>query len=299
MANYERKILIPYLQNVCSMEMACMRIRRNIQHYEGQIKKTNQSIEKCMIEPKKPRQKDFCSSSIGIWVSGTLLAALFFITGTGMSGMSLIPGLIVYSIPLLVTCFLAASTSALVADYRDGKKNYEAALRMYEQEARNYQINQQKLPQYKQQLAAQQKLLDVQKSQLTRARSTLQGLYNVNIIPNRYRNIHVAYYLYDYFASTRETDLDKIVQTMLLDEIIQRLNKIIAQNEEIILNQRMQMAMQEQQNKMIAENHRQEMKRLARMEQNQERQMDYLQMIDRNQEVTNFFLAADFLSKRR
>lgn len=60
----------------------------------------------------------------------------------------------------------------------------------------------------------------------------------------------------------------------------------------------MQMAMQEQSNRMIAENHRNEMKRLASMERNQEIQMDYQNMIARNQEVMNFFLAADYLRKK-
>ena len=92
--------------------------------------------------------------------------------------------------------------------------------------------------------------------------------------------------------------MEKTIQTMLLDEIIQRLDKLIVQNQEIILNQRMQMAMQEQSDRMIAENHRREMKRLASMERNQELQMDYQQMIARNQEVTNFFLAAEYLRKR-
>ncbi|MBR2047546.1 MAG: hypothetical protein IJ960_03020 [Oscillospiraceae bacterium] len=76
------------------------------------------------------------------------------------------------------------------------------------------------------------------------------------------------------------------------------MDELIRQNQEIILNQRMQMAMQERQNRDIAENHRQEMKRLASMERNQELQMDYQNMIARNQEVTNFFLAADYLRKR-
>lgn len=123
--------------------------------------------------------------------------------------------------------------------------------------------------------------------------------YSVNIIPSRYRTIHAAYYLYDYFESGRETDLDKIIQTMLLDEIIPRMDKLIMQNQEILLNQRRQLALQEQQNRAIAKNHREQMRRIARMERNQELQLDYQRMIERNQEVTNFFLAADYLERHR
>ncbi len=42
--------------------------------------------------------------------------------------------------------------------------------------------------------------------------------------------------------------LDKILQTMLLDQIVERLDRIIdQQGREIILNQRMAMALQEKQ----------------------------------------------------
>lgn len=124
-------------------------------------------------------------------------------------------------------------------------------------------------------------------------------MYGVNIIPNKYRNPHAAYYLFDYFNSCRENDLDKVIQTMLLDDIIKRLDHIIAQNEEILLNQRYQIALQEGQNHMIAENHREQMLAIARMEANQQLQTDYQQMIVQNQAVTNFFLTYDFLTKKR
>lgn len=299
MANYERKILIPYLQNVCSMEMACVRIRRNIQYYESQIKKTNQNIQICTTAPSKPVEKDHrrhSSVETGVLLACIVACIVAFLTTLGDVSTFLDVG--VLFITGCTALFGSLKALELISENHEDKETYRSAKKSYEKNMLIFESNQQKIPQYKQYLAAEQKRLDVQKGQLTQARSTLQRLYSVNIIPNRYRNIHVAYYLYDYFSSTRETDLDKIVQTMLLDEIIQRLDRIIAQQEEIILNQRIQIARQDQQNQMIAENHRQEMRRLARMEHNQERQADYLQMIDRNQEVTNFFLAVDFFSKK-
>ena len=171
------------------------------------------------------------------------------------------------------------------------------ATEKYKRELCDFDNKQKKLPQYRNRLNEEKKQLSILKSQLVSAKMMRDNLYGVNVIPSKYRNIHAAYFLYDYFNSTRETDLDKIIQTMLLDEIIQKLDKIIAQNEEIILNQRMQLALQKQQNEMIAHNHREEMDRLARMERNQERQMDYQNMMVCNQKVTNFFLEADYLRK--
>ena len=132
---------------------------------------------------------------------------------------------------------------------------------------------------------------------LFRSKTNLAAAYGVNIIPNKYRDIYVAYYLYDYFSSSRETDLDKILQTMLLDQIVERLDRIIDQQEEIILNQRMAMALQEKQSEQLQQNHRAQLQAIARVEQNQQLQNDYLAMIDTNTRITNFFVTADYINK--
>ncbi|WP_455501165.1 hypothetical protein [Gemmiger sp.] len=128
-------------------------------------------------------------------------------------------------------------------------------------------------------------------------KSNITTAYGVNIIPNKYRDIYVAYYLYDYFSSSRETDLDKVLQTMLLDQIVERLDRIIDQQEEIILNQRMELALQEKQSAQLQENHRAQLQAIARVEQNQQLQSDYLAMIDTNTRITNFFVTADYINK--
>lgn len=179
---------------------------------------------------------------------------------------------------------------------RTERKNQEAEENYYRW-CENYKKNIAQLPLTQKQLQDKQQYLYTLNNRLRAAQKLRSDVYSVNIIPSRYRNIHAAYYLYDFFNSARETDLEKVIQTMLLDEIIQRLDRIIAQNEEIMLNQRMQLAMQERQNKMIAEHHREEMKSIARMEKNQQLQLDYQDMIAKNQMVTNFFLEADYLRK--
>lgn len=298
MAQYERKILVPYLQDVCSMEMACIRIQRNIQATQARINSIEQWLLGCSNTPKKPVRFSF-----GIGMDSSVDSILYFFGG--MIGCILgiimiwklgISGIILGLVPMVLSVF---AIWYAIDNARANSDRYKAAVVRYKNEVQDLEYHVQKAPQYRQKLAAEQRLLDTQKRQLNQAKALRQRLYAVNIIPSRYRNVHVAYYLYDYFATTRKTDLDKIIQTMLLDEIIQRLDKIIAQMEEVIINQRIQMAMQEKQNQMIAENHRQEMQAFARMERNQERQMDYQNMIARNQEVTNFFLAVDYIRKSK
>jgi len=180
------------------------------------------------------------------------------------------------------------------------KEGSEAAQRDYEREYEEYgkavrfnKLLEENLPAQRSLLQQNTQKLNELKSKLHKARILRENIYDVNIIPTQYRDIYSAYYLYDYFKSGRENDLDKIIQTMLLDEIRRQLQTVVMQNEQILLNQRMQIALQEKNNEMLAANHEQEMRQLAKMESNQQLQKDYQKMIMENQMVTNFFLAEE------
>ena len=134
-------------------------------------------------------------------------------------------------------------------------------------------------------------------SHLQEAKENLQSVYSVNIIPNKYRSVYVAYYLYDYISSSHETDIDRVLQTMLLEQIIAKLDKIIAQQEEIILNQRMQLAKQDALLAQSKKQHEEQMKAISNLEENQQMQNDYLAMTEANTRITNYFVTADYINK--
>ena len=134
-------------------------------------------------------------------------------------------------------------------------------------------------------------------SHLQEAKEKLQSVYSVNIIPNKYRSVYVAYYLYDYISSSHETDIDRVLQTMLLDQIIAKLDKIIAQQEEIILNQRMQLAKQDALLAQSKKQHEEQMKAISNLEENQQMQNDYLAMTEANTRITSYFVTADYINK--
>ena len=56
------------------------------------------------------------------------------------------------------------------------------------------------------------------RKRLQEAKEKLQSVYSVNIIPNKYRSVYVAYYLYDYISSSHETDIDRVLQTLPFSE---------------------------------------------------------------------------------
>lgn len=297
MANYDRQVLVPYLQDVCCVEMLCRKLELDIERYRGEANKFANWANGEYKNPPKPNRNDYSKgddSGTGEAVVGGVicLIGLFLCT---------LPILILLGIPAIIVGLIMI-WSGLSQDKEasnNGDARYKEAVAVYERKVADNQRNRMRKPEWKatsERWRAQERQAE---KNLHNARVMRDKLYSVNIIPSRYRTIHAAYYLYDYFDSCRETDLDKIIQTMLLDEIIKRMDKLIVQNQEILLNQRRQIALQEQQNRAIADNHREEMRRIARMERNQERQLDYQHMIERNQEVTNFFLAADYLERHR
>lgn len=299
MASYDRRILVPYLQDVCTTELLCVKLTREIDECQKRIANLNGQINRKVTDPVKPRLAD-CEDNGSASDSGgiAMIIWIFIFVGAGAWLWKWTP--LGASVPIAIALIMLCGwISESNAQRKSAQKKYDTEMYWYEKKIQDNEAWRNNLPQYRIALQRERQYLDVLNQHLIEARSLRNDVYGVNIIPSKYRTVHVAYYLHDYFSTCRENDLDKIIQTMLLDEIVQRLDIIIMQNEEIILNQRIQLAMQEQQNRSLAEHQRKELQTLARMERNQELQMDYQHMIAKNQAVTNFLLAADYLRKTR
>lgn len=299
MANYDRQFLVPYLRDVCTSELICSKLENEIQLTKMHISNLNSALAKQYVTPPKPKQDHFVtdgSEYVPFFVIGIIAVAIASFVWYKLSWIELFAFVAVLGF-IFGGFMIVCGIIGYFEEKGQVEVKYQEALARYEQIKNENEKMLSFQPKQRENLAKYQRELPKLESQLIRARYLRSSVYDVNVIPKQYRNIYAAYYLYDFFSSGRETDLEKVIQTFVLEEIKQRLDKIIVQNEQIILNQRVQMAMQEQQNCAIAENHREQMRRLAKMESNQELQLDYQRMIEKNQEVTNFILAADFYKK--
>lgn len=291
MANYDRRFLVPYLQDVCSIELLCTHLENEIEHCNQDICFYTDKVNQKIVDPPYPRITDYHEDAS----NGLCGAAVF----TVIALIGLWIGWNIIGIPIMIYGGIGifAGVSDSLEKRGISQSRYNDGIRRYNEIVANNSKIRAKIPQYKTSLEIKRQELSALKIRLNEADATRKNIYSVDIIAKKYRDVSVAYYLYDYFNTSRETDLDRIIQTLLLDEIKQQLAKIIAQNEEIILTQRYQIALQEQQNRIATENHRRELQQFARLERNQELQTDYLNMIEANQETTNFFLAADYINK--
>lgn len=293
MANYNREILVPYLRDVCSVEMLCQKLTRDMESCQFKINNCRTNLNREIVAVEKPQLWHYIIIPMLLVVLGivSLLMGYFTITFAKRIRMGTLLQIVIF---IFAACgiFYGAIMFGkdMASDYWSARHKYQKAIEENEKINREFSGYMTSLKQAEERSA-------VLKRQLGGAQTLRERVYGVNIIPRRYRNVYVAYYLFDYFSTSRETDLDKVIQTLLLDEIKQRLDKIVSQLETALLNQRYQTALQERQNEMIASNHREQMKRMARMEHNLEMQTDYLSMIEQNQNVTNFILTMDFLYK--
>lgn len=88
-------------------------------------------------------------------------------------------------------------------------------------------------------------ILPLVENDLTKTCDLLDTAYAVNIIPAKYRNIYAAYFLYEYISTSTVT-LSEALYHCDLDEISKKLDTIIEQQQEIIMELARSNALNEQ-----------------------------------------------------
>ena len=294
MAQYNHEVLVNYLRDVYSMELLVRKIQENIYSTRKDIQHEQAIVAKAESTPiptenELSPKKDISPYLIAGFI--TLFISLGFFT---LPTVGALLGLLGISVSIAIF-FWAGSVSS------DNTESQEIERRIIKESFQNdieeYENLLALANSYRAILPSQINDYNTTVSHLQEAKEKLQQVYSVNIIPNKYRTIYVAYYLYDYISSCRETDVDRVLQTMLLEQIIAKLDKIIAQQEEIILNQRMQLAKQDYLIAQSKQQHTEQMKILYGLEKNQQIQNDYLAMTEANTRITNYFVTADYINK--
>lgn len=297
MANYNHEVLVNYLRDVYSMELLVRKIEDDVHSTGEDVEYLQTLIEKADSTPVpqkgtiSPPKDIFPSLAKGCVTLGILICLLLFSPDSGFLG--LIAALCLYlSLGFFIYAGFIASNNA-----KKQKMEKEAVEETYQEEKKDYERMMALANEGRPDLPNQIDDYNAAVSHLQEAKEKLQSVYSVNIIPNKYRSVYVAYYLYDYISSSHETDVDRVLQTMLLEQIIAKLDKIIAQQEEIILNQRMQLAKQDALLAQSKKQHEERMKAISNLEENQQMQNDYLAMTEANTRITNYFVTADYINK--
>ena len=294
MARISREFLVPYLQNLCSLYIADEKIKNKIRNLENRIYHVTKGVEKeCWPA---------CADQISV-VNGTVVfcffAAAFFGLGIFsaialMAEVESIPWLILFfSVPMFLF-FLIGGISKIRANQeynREEEQRYKHGInRCYAAREHNEQVRQKELP------GLQTELQEAQ-AELEKVNNVMRQVYAANIIPLKYREFYAIVYLYDWFVHGASDNLDMALNTFVLEEIKDQLDRIIENQSEIILNQCRQMALQQQTLKAQEEHNEIMIRKIDQIiESNDQRNM-YLDMIECNTAATAYFAAADYLNK--
>lgn len=293
MARYNRDFLVPYLRDVYYIECVGNRLNNEISEVENDIKRNNYELNH-ITPPQKPQIENKASYSEdgGIMVVVVAIIAVVInkyiyncinkeVTGifeTIIAGIMTLFGkytlLVIFFIINAILFWIGFSKLYDIYKYNKNiKEEYKQNMNKYRQELSDFKKNYNWIVrQYQERGAA----LEQQRQYLAKRRKEAAELSKD---------------LYDYFSTSREDDLDKIIQTMLLEKIIEQLKSVIGKMNEALENQREQIALLSESNEIAERSRMDNINHLLAIERNQEKREDYERMTVANSLVTNFILA--------
>lgn len=291
MARMNREILVPYLQDVCALHLA----KKKCQDEIAALRAEAYSINKREVLPQPTAPKTgmitgwmlvvylggiaaVCGVVLGFW--GLLVGVVDSASGDGygrLSDVLIIGGLITAVVGLAINVI-----SALVHSGVEETK-YQQKIEYWKQESVNRKANAN--AQY---LRISNGIRSIE-GQISVIDGLLTRAYSANLIPSRYRDIYAAVYLYDWFSTGMSDDMDMALNTYVLEQIKSRLDTIIRNQSEQIINQRTILANQARSMNMIERNAQEMRAKVSRMNESLEKQNVYLKMIDSNVAATRYF----------
>ena len=294
MAKYDRTFLVPYLHDICALYLLEGKLTASIYQREKTIRKFQQG--KVAQEPKKPVLEDDSIGCLGAIIIAFFVQLVVCAVSLPFVGIDLPPFFVF--ILFIGLGFFGWLSYAVVTESIEAKRinksksyEYEKALKEYkrysEQLQREHKHELSLIPGLRAEIAILQTELD--KVVALREKS-----YNANVIPRYYRNKYVAVYLYDWFSSSAADDIDHALSMFVLEEIKARLDKIIENQSEIILNQRIALANQQRESEDRRKFETQMMNKLQSMHATEEENLRYQRMIESNTAATAYFAAANY-----
>lgn len=282
MAKYDRKFLVPYLENLCALHLA----QEQIQDKYNRDKRENRNIElqsEALEAPDGPYLEDTGLQVMGI-VVGAILVVISWLDILIISFLAGLAGWFMLIVGTIWYISTKRKNDEAEADYA-----HEYALYAQQRKELDKALEHSELALF----ASASIYTDRNKSII----EVLDKMYAVNIIPRRYRDKYAIAYLYDWFSTGGSDDLDMALNTYVLEEIKERLDIIIDKLSQSLLNQRIMIAQQYQTMEMQQQYHQEMMDKLSQIQTTEEEHSRYLGMIEANTTALTYFAAADYLRK--
>lgn len=332
---YNRNILVPYLKYVKEIEMIYEILGEKKNIYSQNINLLNNQILQLRTEKTEHNQKINHFDNIKLILGSTAIALclpiityvialiIYIIVGL-VESLSRILGIINLDfwpeswnwvdswklskpwnmLGVKITCVISilimlASVITVIFDIKDtilqnkNNKLESVKIQKYNLNLSNIKYNE---------LVVTKKTFENIKIEYNQVCKKRKEIYSANIIPDQYRDVYSVTYLYRYFSTSKENDLDKVIQTLLLDNIQHTLIDI---KEEIISINSSFTSMNNYLNNITGKINElnftslENQKKIAEIEKNSELQNNYLDVIKCNTKAAAYFNAATYLNSFR
>ena len=289
---YDRKILVPYLTELYGLEVTYQSLKNKSSKYSKLVEKEeyNVSLSYMLNEiitapnTKMPQKKS---------IIGTVLICLVLWFVLGIMNDTL--GTFVF----LASIFIIGGTKQFnnedyqkrLAKYHEEMEEYQKKFSVLEKNKNIIRHSQSVLPEHQ----ATKKKINIE---LNSCQDVKDNAYNLNIIPVQYRNLGSIAYLYEYFSTSQATNLDQVIQTMLLDDVRQRIQNIENQLNQMLSNQqRIYEKLSDIQRTASYISRQLDVIELTLQEQikNSQEQTRYLKMIKTSTEISNYLQLGTYL----
>lgn len=236
MAKYDRRILLPYLQNLYCLELSIQQQRQGLEQYRNALAHLEERLAND-VEPK-----DAPPPSPAVPILFGCISLIFCCSCAIFSVMAAKEPRIwiaAIAVVLLALIFLGLFLRSL-GKFNRRNQAYRAILKQripFEQRDKYHRWLEQRIIRVRERMNAAAAMMD-------EAVTLRRSLYDLNVIPVQYRAMPAAEYLYDYFVSTKADDLDTVISSYAVSLLYPEVAQDEPRNAVRILNQRIRTAEQ-------------------------------------------------------
>ena len=303
MAKRPREILVPYLQSLCSCHILEHKLKSEYDEKLTQLRNCEAILNKKLKLPAKPPLNSPTEGSgcaIFVAVLMTALTLMLIIAESVLArenalndAGSILAGFTVFA--LVITLGLWIYVAYCISGVREeNQAKQEKHIIDCAVEERRYK---REMEYANASIADFRKEFTVVEKQLAEVRHLLEELYDSNLIPSQYRNIYAIMYLYDWFRSSMADDLEQALSMFVLEEIRERVDVVIKNQGNMILNQQLMISNQYKSMEERRKLNEEMIQRLDAIQATEEEHLRYLDMIESNTEATAYFASADYIQK--
>ena len=305
MAKYNSEFLQIYLKDLYALYMAERNASRKA--YNAYVSAESLKRNGCQL-PLKPTMEDYVPSGsdggILIIISWFFAAICVYIVPSSLFfafyEKSFSPVLFAFMFSLFTFLLWSFGKKREKRYYdelnerkRVAKEKYQIQCDQYDKECVEIQENKNReIRKYNKQI----RYWNTEKDRITKV---INRVYDVNIIPFQYRDVYAIVYLFNYFRGSREDDLSLALNTFVSEQIKDRLDQIIENQEEEIMNQYSIIGNQYKSMQQRERHHNELCSKIDRMTMVGEERNTYIKMAESHLDTLEYFATFDQLGKIR